>query len=236
MSGYLSKITLRLVCQDDVSCEQRVLRLKSELTGFYGKPVQFYDVGRSTHAPEESDTRELWEIERAKPTVNRSSERIIIADLLRSALITGTYAIVPAFEQFLVRLAEEGVVDFAMYLADRQVSTLFFRQANRPIYLCLGRRANIYIFVKQLYVKTDIRKEHVAGRSYFEVVNLIAEHVENLVESIPVNEIRHFIKAIDDELRLKLGEAEFSNLISDIALFDLGSQFDVPSVPSQKNR
>jgi len=218
MSGYLPIITLDLVCREDYSDEQRVLHLRSEMVQFYGRPVDFhagiagpYGLGA---ASAERPAVNAWGIERVELNVARSLGHANEVVLHESAATNR--GVTAEVEVFLEHLVAAGIVDLATFLAFRHVRRFRLFGAMRATYVCLGRRASIYIFYRKLahgprHAPDTITTTHM---SYWEMVDCISKSIENSVASVALSDVRGFIKGIDEELRAKLSAGEFQRLIA----------------------
>lgn len=219
MNGRFPIIVLELVCQNNVLDERRMVQLKSEMTRFYGKPIEFRteNVGlpRLGNLEPKEVAWDIWENERIELGISRSREHANEVVLHQSTARSRSGGIIPDVEKFLEHLVEMKIVDIATYAADRQVRRFYLFDTTRVKYMYLGSRATIYMFNKKSFLRKSAGADTSEnGMSYWEMFNIVSGNIENNIISIPITDVRRFIKTIDKELRMKLGEKEFQHLIA----------------------
>lgn len=216
---YMLGVAFDLVCRGNPSDQQRISSLRTEMERFYGKPIEFDEEiatdPRFGYLGGEDPPIDTWGIERIEIHGIRSPAYMYQVVLHLAAGTSERGSIPVEDERLFERLVQAGIVDLATFTANRRRRWLRLFHINRTTHVALGFRSMIYILFRGIALRSFPGSGRAdADMSFWEMADCIAQNIENKIVSVPLSEIRDFIREVDEQLRAKLGEREFHHLIA----------------------
>jgi len=229
---YVPVLALYLLFRNALDDEQHLLRLQKELSSFCGAPIEFHPKNANPSLFDDLPIHgvpvvwDYWEFFR--------DERVhaVRVDLHSRPVGFSNGVIEPRAEKFLEYLAREGIVDIAVFLSDPQLHQpkLPFHNLQKRMIIrqnlyrvAIGVRAAHYIFYMRWHRKSFLWKVVCAvlrlnPMSDLEIRETVFGNVEGSVISVVIGpDSRALAKAVNKELRKKLGRREFLRLMASFA-------------------